>query len=400
MAWKSNYHPRAFALHTYPSSPSLELAMLRILLTESIPTEDTLLNWWWLDAGRITAQGQDVLAAMPIAPMCEAIAPAAVVLLTQVKLPVQKGEKARRLLPFALEDQLANDADANHFALGAPLAEGMVAVAVVDKNWLRAVVTLLATRHLQHIYPETLLLPLPDNGWSFAWAGQQGMVRTGEYTGQVLEGGDGVPMALSALRRNTPDAQLYCYGTPPTWAAQLDAHHGGNWQAATAAPLDLLQGEFTQRPLRWAGWTKLLPLLWLLGAMLALQLIGTGVEVWRLKREQRQLQSQMEAHFRAAFPEATVIVDPVLQMERQRTTLRRAAGVLERNDFLSLLSKITPLLTAHKPQKIVYENQTLQLEIALAHATDITALRTRLLNLPLKHELTPQGTVVHLKVWE
>lgn len=376
--------------------------MLRILLTEAIPTEDTPLDWWLLEAGSVLAQGQNVLAEMPVAAACEAVAPAATVLLTQVKLPVQKGEKARRLLPFALEDQLANDADTNHFALGAPLADGMVAVGVVDKNWLRAVVALLAARHLQHIYPETLLLPLTDNSWSVAWSGQQGVLRTGEYAGQGLESDGGIPQALSALLKNAPPAQLCCYGTLPAWINELGIalRYHDNWQAAPAAPLDLLQGEFTQRPLHWTGWTKLLPLLWLVGAMITLQLIGTGLDVWRLKREQRQLQNQMEAHFRAAFPEATVIIDPVLQMERQRVTLRRAAGIADSHDFLVLLGKLTPLLGTHKPQKIGYENQTLQLEIALTNAADIAALRARLLSSPLKNELTPQGATVHIKVWE
>jgi hypothetical protein len=50
-----------------------------------------------------------------------------------------------------------------------------------------------------------------------------------------------------------------------------------------------------------------------------------AADAWRLSSERASLEARREAIFRAAFPEAKVVVDPELQMRRSRTCGARAA---------------------------------------------------------------------------
>lgn len=390
------------------------MAILRILLTEALPEPNTRLNWFYGDAsGAVLKQGCDTLADMPKAEQCDAIAPAAVVLLTSVKLPASKAEKARRLLPFVVEEQLAVEADTVHLALGSELPDGRRSVAVIDKHWMQQSLAFFATHGLrvQHFYPETLLLALPEDGWAMTWDGQQGFVRTGEYAGCVLEG-EGVPFTLQCLCQSVaahPPKQLLIYTQAEidtiAWSAKLGVSVVKNTQPIPYAlsPLNLLQGHFTQQQFNWTWLPKLKPVLWIGLAMILLQLIGTGIADWRLSREQQQLRQDMEANFRSAFPEATVVVDPVLQMERQLAALRRVAGIADAQDFLPILSKITPLLNGANGvqlQKIYYENQILKLELNLPSVAVLDSLRTRTSQLACQTEWSAEGLNVRLKVWE
>jgi general secretion pathway protein L len=386
------------------------MAILRFLLTDGLLTSNTLLEWAIFETtGTMRAQGNSTLAEMPRVESCEAIAPASQVLLTSVKLPVRQGEKARRLLPFAMEEQLAVEADTTHFALGMTLENGDTVVAVVDKNWLRDNLAVLTEHGFtpRHLYPEMLLPLLSDDAWTMVWQDQRGLVRTGLHSGFSLEGDIYAALLLATALRTHPPKQILLYADElPHWAAQLSVpvvlKSRWQWRQSVwqAIPLDILQGEFVGRQFHWKGGAKFKPLLGLVSAMLLVQLVGTGVDVWRMKREQQQLNSAMEASFRQAFPEATVVVDPVLQMERQRATLRRAAGIADANDFLSLLAKLTPSLLDTTPQKIHFENQQLSLELTVVNATALEALRTRINSTALKSEWRVDGLKIRLKVWE
>ena len=59
------------------------------------------------------------------------LVPATTVLTTTVNIPIKGGSRLRAALPFALEEQLADDIDDLHFAAGARRENGQVPVAVV-----------------------------------------------------------------------------------------------------------------------------------------------------------------------------------------------------------------------------------------------------------------------------
>jgi general secretion pathway protein L len=96
--------------------------------------------------------------------------------------------------------------------------------------------------------------------------------------------------------------------------------------------IELLSGEFAPAG-RLARLPDLLgslrPALIVLALIVVAQFALTGIEWWTLRSQKQRLQAQMEQTFRAAFPDAKQVVDPVLQMRRSLAALRGASGVAD-----------------------------------------------------------------------
>src|SRR5258708_7802427 len=98
-----------------------------------------------------------------------------------------------------------------------------------------------------------------------------------------------------------------------------------------------MHGEFARR----ASHSARLPraALILAAAIAALQLGFVALDAWRLRHERSAIEARREAVFRAAFPEAKVVVDPDLQMKRNLAELKRTRGMPAEDDFLASLSR-------------------------------------------------------------
>ena len=130
------------------------------------------------------------------------------------------------------------------------------------------------------------------------------------------------------------------------------------------------------------------PALIVAGLIVLVQFGGTLIDWAQISYQKRQLNADMQASFRKAFPEAKVIVDAPLQMQRNLASLRHAAGVADASDFLPLLAQITPILAdAGQFEAVQYERGTLKLDLALRATQNLETLRNRLRNTGIKAEL-------------
>lgn len=113
------------------------------------------------------------------------------------------------------------------------------------------------------------------------------------------------------------------------------------------APVDLLaarQGNAARRWLADIDWRE-----WRVPAALAagaavVALLGLNLQWGMLAGERDALRAAIEARYRQAFPEVQVIVDPVLQMERQVADMRARAGQSAPEDFVPLLTRFAQAL--------------------------------------------------------
>lgn len=109
---------------------------------------------------------------------------------------------------------------------------------------------------------------------------------------------------------------------------------------------NLLTGEFKPRSAAF-GWVTLLrPALFFFAAIIALQIILSIADAWRLDRKRIALETQMRQIFQTAFPKATAIVDPALQLQRNLETLKRERGLSSGSDPRRILAKLTALSKA------------------------------------------------------
>ncbi|ODU44225.1 MAG: type II secretion system protein GspL [Thiobacillus sp. SCN 63-374] len=392
------------------------MSLLRIHIPSSWPDAepDALLPWCRLGArGEQLGAGFAALADLTRSEACELVLPADAVLLTRASLPRGSKQKLQQLLAYAVEDRLVAEPDTVHAAAGPAPVAGQTALAVVDKAWLTRVLARFNGAGLRprSAWPETLLPALPADGWVMVWDGHGGFLRSGEHAGMSLDGGSSTQppaaLVLSAAEARAaaglPHRLLLRLreGAPPpdvdAWSQVLGVavELGAEWAPlqhpdAIRGGIDLLQGAFAPAGTARGGWPGLrLPLI-LAGLIAVLQIGATTAEWWLLSREKQSLQAAMETHFREAFPDARVVVDAPLQMQRKLAELRSAAGQTSPADFLPLLSRAAAALDADSRgglRAIHYEAGQLRLDVPVADRAAAEQLSKRLSDAGLSSQL-------------
>lgn len=391
------------------------MSLLRIHIPSFWPDAEpaAAVPWCLLGArGERLASGSSTVGSLPAADACELIIPAESVLLTRAALPPGSRQKMRQMLPYAIEDKLVAEPDAVHVAAGSILADGQTALAVIDKGWLTRVLARLneVRLHPRHAWSEIMLPELPADGWVMVWDGRGGFLRSGPQSGMSLDGGSAVepPTALALtvaqareaaelprrlllrLREAVPPPDIEAWSRALGMTVEVGMEWAPLHHPDTPSGIDLLQGSFASSTLARDWWPGLrLPLI-LVGLILALQIGATTAEWLLLSREKQHLQAAMEKSFRDAFPDARVVVDAPLQMERNLAELRGAAGQLSPLDFLPLLARTATALDADSRgnlRSVHYEASQLSLEVALPDRAAADALITRLMNAGLASRL-------------
>ena len=276
------------------------------------------------------------------------VAPGEAITLHRIPLPGRKRALWTRAVPYALEDQLIDDIETLHFALGQAPDGDRLPVATVDHYVLRGWLETCAQAGLMPVavIPDTLLLPWQEGDWSILPDGQRIVVRTGCWTGFVTE-----PETLNwFLNQALVEAgeakpqRLRIWGSPPpitldrAWQIENESPEPLQRFAAGYRPetvLNLLQGPYSQqtpwkrrlRPWRTAAI--------LAGVWLIVQGLGQVYEHGRLQQEQITLRAEIEQVYKDAMPGATRIVNPRVQLEtRLRELAPTSAGG---SGFLELL---------------------------------------------------------------
>ncbi len=349
-----------------------------------LAAEDQPVEWVLVDSNGTRRSGmssgsleQAAAAAGDVAVI--ALVPAADVLLTSVNIPVRSISKIRTALPFALEENLADDVDELHFATGERQQNNRLPVAVVsDANmsgWLNRLndagiepAILAAENHGLAKIPGTLSVLVDDRTVMFndgadaefsmqdvkpsdvlVLAGQLGEAQEedGENPGHLLafctaEQDENLSHDWIALRHelHSVDVNVLPDGVLPKLAVTVAAGHG----------INLLQGNFGKK-------TEYGPLLrpWKTAALLllGLALVGMamkGVSYYQLTRDEVTLRTQFNAEYHRLRPADTrEIIDPVATVE----SLRRGAGVSATPQvFLPSLRELGAALAANSDATI------------------------------------------------
>jgi general secretion pathway protein L len=273
------------------------------------------------------------------------IVPAADIVLSTVTLPIRQQSKLLQAVPYALEEQLAEDVEKLHFAIGEKQSDGSVPVASVARDsfmhWLKPLQD--AGLEITAVFPETLCLPsvAADSGWQILIDGSDCVIRSASYSGfccDVSELGDFLAMALSDA--DLPEGlRLRIYKTPgstfsglpglPVHAEVVDIKAGlaclmGNANTnASARNINLLQGSYATQPAYERWWrpvraTAILFVCWIV--------IGTAydaIQHVQLSQQLDALETENIARFRQLFPKVTRIVDMRAQGEQQLSQLRQ-----------------------------------------------------------------------------
>ena len=326
------------------------------------------------------------------------VLPADDVLLAEAVIPGGSLARAQQAVPFVLEEQVADDVDELHFALGVKGRDDVYPVAVISQQVMEAVTEQCQIAGLRptELVPETLALPqlegsAPDvRAWTALLDGDQAVVRLDgnkgfatdlDMAGIMLEGARGdlaedVTASLVIFRTaNSSDLSV---------PEHIDVeerpvnHRLALYASGLAASkhINLLQGVYnpkknfdkTWKPWRWSA---------ALAACLVVTVFaGKWLDVRQLARQEAVLDAQIAEAFNEALPGA--------RMQRPKRQIQAALdklGGTNNDGFTSRLSQIAASL-ATQPQTelktIGYRSGRFDLDLNTDAVPTLDALKSEL----------------------
>jgi len=378
---------------------------------------DEPASWIVVDAngGRLSAvQRAPLSLAAPLATGKRVIvlAPGVDILLAEPELPVRGSARLAQVVPFALEENLAEDVDDVHFAIGRRDAERPgTPVAAVSHAHLQGWLERLRTAQLtaDAVFADHAALPampgqvvlLLDGERVYARRpGEPPFVLHAEPLAEVLELVTSVASSeethaivylshadwsshqatFEALRDRLASLKVQLL---PDGPLPLLAQH-----AVTQSPINLLQGRYATQSHwtdRWRAW-RIAAILF--GCLIGLNLLGKGVEIWRLGSIEKRLDASIEEVFREAMPGEQNSIDARRRMEARLAAIRGgdAAGGQGLLPALGILGGAVAQVPEATLEALSFRGNVLDLKVG---ATDVGSLE-RLRQLVIERGMTAE----------
>jgi general secretion pathway protein L len=283
------------------------------------------------------------------------LVPGTDVLLAEPEVPVRAGAKLQQLVPYALEEHLADDIDDLHFAIGKRAGEtSRVPVAVVARALLDHWLAMLRASGIEPeaIYADSDLLPqnpgqavvlLEEDAVSVRAPGASPVTLPADALAEALE------IALSGAEQSASGARgLILYTGAAEWqrhSAQIEAaraHFDGikiqlltggplalfAQQLPAATPINLLQGTYAPTSARAVGLRAWRVAAILLVSLISLHIAGKLGELQLLKNREHQVDVSIRDTFHTAMPGDPNTPDARRRMEQRLGAARGVGGGL------------------------------------------------------------------------
>jgi len=292
------------------------------------------------------------------------------VVLAEPEVPARAGAKLPQLVPYALEEHLADDIDSLHFALGKRAADSPRApVAVVGRALLDEWLGELRAAGIEPdaIYADSDLLP-ENPGQAIALLDEDSVIVRAPGAMPVTLPADALDEALviaqsGAESTATGARGLILYTGAAEWqhhSAQVEAvraqFDGIKIQLLTGGPLalfaqqlpnntaiNLLQGQYAPRKDRGVGLRAWRLAAMLLVALVGLHVVGKAVQLQVLKSREHKVDASIRDTFRSAMPNEAIPPDPRGRMQARLTIARNgAAGLLPALQAIAQASQAAP----------------------------------------------------------
>ena len=287
------------------------------------------------------------------------VVPAAVVGLAEIEIPAQNRAQLLRAVPYALEEELAENVDGLHFAVR-PRRNEPTQVAVVRRDWLALLLQRLAQHGLKPaaVVPETLCLPWQEGEWTLLVEDSGAILRTGRQAGFAVDTDNLQPVLESIADSQAGDspAQLRVFDRrlspqdplPIPDGITMTAEGGEEPVISLMArgyleqrPVNLLQGEFASQSFWRRSWRQWRLAAGVAAAAVVVHLVGIWFENRDLEHQREELRSAMTEVYRAAFPDAVRIINPATQMRNRLAELRQQGGGAD-SGFMDLVAVAGP----------------------------------------------------------
>ncbi len=281
------------------------------------------------------------------------LVPGTDVLLAEPEVPMKAGTKLQQVVPFALEEQLADDIDDLHFAIGKRAPDSSkTPVAVIRRSLMDEWLTSLRANGLdpEAMYTESDLLP-KNPGQAVALMEEDVVVVRAPSGSPVTLPAEALGEALAIAHKGSAELDatgirgLVLYTGAAEWhqhSAEVEAlreQFDGikiqllssgplalfGQQLPTATPINLLQGAYAPTTARTVGWKSWRVAAGLLACLVGLHVAGKAAELTALKRTEHALDTSIGEQFRLAMPGERSTIDARRRME-QRLAAAQSGG--------------------------------------------------------------------------
>ena len=348
------------------------------------------------------------------------LVPGTDVLLTEPEVPMKAGTKLQQVVPFALEEQLADDIDDLHFAIGKRASDSSrTPVAVIRRSLMDEWLISLRTSGLEpeSMYTESDLLP-QNPGQAVALMEEDVVIVRPPTGSPVTLPVEALSEGLEIAQQGDPEQGatggrgLILYTGAAEWhqhSAKIEAlreRFDGikiqllsagplalfGQQLPTAAPINLLQGSYAPTKAHTVGWQSWKVAAILLACLAGLHVAGKAAELTALKRSEKTLDASIGDTFRMAMPGQPKSLDPRRQMEMRLAAAQNGGG---QGGFLPALQALIDARTVAPGttlKALSFRQGTVDMKLAAKDATSLDHMSQSLKTHGWQAELTSGNT--------
>ena len=287
-----------------------------------------------------------------------ALADSAAVLLTTVTIPSGSARQLESVLPFLLEDDVAQDVDQVHVTLLSKTAE-QAQVAVVEKVMMQRWLDELSEAGLviRRLIPDCLCLPLNEDAYSAAQLNNRWLVRSGETSGGSAEtlwlpvwlrslhdqGDNDEPMKAVLSYSELPEDAADNWRCEPTELVMLLLSKG-----AMQSRYNLLVGRYkpqNQLYKHLKPWRSVAIAAGLLVSVLGAEKVAA---IYQMEAQAEQYRVQSETRVRALLPQNQRIPTTSYMRRLLEAEVARLSGSGAESGVMIWLAELGPLLEGAK----------------------------------------------------
>lgn len=327
------------------------------------PLDEDRCAWVLETDGRLLSgeSGWDAIPHPPEATRIRVLIPGDRITHAAVSLAARNPKLIEQALPYALEEQLAEDIEQLRIAHGPRDSSGQVQARIVRSQDLDRLLEKLRQNGIQPdaVYSELDILPIPTEGWTtLAW---DGIVLARSSEGQALALDLGLLGPL--LDGAAPVRAIETPEGPLPWLHR-HLHERGM--------IDLIGGDRAA-----ALGDRLRP--WLTPAILAATalLLQAGLmlhDIRNLDRQRAAMQAEIERLAHEAAPEVKRWVNPIIQLRQLATGGTEPPA---ESGMLDMLARLAPALAARPDIKLGtlrFQGGTLEAQLSAAEGGSLEAL--------------------------
>ena len=378
-----------------------------------MPSDQTEVDWLIASGNNASSArgGHDALAK--IAPLCRdrqviLVVPGNSTTLSTATLPVTNKKQLLKAIPYALEEQLVEDVDSLHFAIGKQGIDKTTPVAVTRQQRMKNWIAILNKHGItpEIIIPNTLLLPLKRKEWSAVVQNNSMNVRTGQNSGFSCDNTNAAFMLQTALVEsgsNKPERiNLFLSENtnPPENLNELDVevvnHSAGknplgilSGNINGSAVINLMQGSFVSRKSGSGSLKPWKPAL-IAGTILLLLHVGANVaQYFHLDNEYNKLDAEITQLYQQLFP-GSKKTNNIRSLVQSKLKALKASNTAGNNGFVKLLAQTGNVL--HKVpgleiNNINYRNSRMEMEVVLSDLQTLEKVKKDLVEAGLNIEV-------------